>query len=75
MRGIGDADTGAAAVGELETTMVPTKYPHPNSVRLVWWDLPGAGTAQHPISNYIDNKGVLAFTCLIVLCGCVIGQY
>ncbi|MFY8037096.1 MAG: amidohydrolase [Cyclobacteriaceae bacterium] len=35
----------------------------------VWmWDIPGAGTATHPIATYFDDKGLLAFDYLILVC-------
>ncbi len=58
----------AAKVGEIETTMKPTMYPHPSLSHFVLWDIPGAGTASHPIATYFDDKCLLAFDCLLVVC-------
>ncbi len=69
LRGIADDDlANAARVNEVETTMAPTQYQHPTIPKLCLWDIPGAGTMQHPIQTYFDDKGLLAFDCLVLTC-------
>ncbi|GCC39884.1 hypothetical protein chiPu_0023579 [Chiloscyllium punctatum] len=55
LRGVGDADTEAAGIGEMETTMEPTKYKYPNQDRVAVWDLPGIGTPNFPAAMYLDR--------------------
>ena len=68
LRMIHDSDSDAAPVGEVETTRNITKYTHPNEDRFVLWDMPGAGTYFHPIRTYLQDKCLLAFDCLILVC-------
>ena len=44
IRGLKSDDEGAAEVDSIETTMIPTMYPHPDHPNLELWDLPGYGT-------------------------------
>jgi hypothetical protein len=65
---IDDSDPRAAKVNETEQTMKPTQYVSPIRSNLAIWDLPGAGTESHPISTYFDEKGLLAFDCIVIVC-------
>ncbi|XP_052786620.1 T-cell-specific guanine nucleotide triphosphate-binding protein 2-like isoform X3 [Mya arenaria] len=47
-------DEGAAAVGCTETTMEVTKYVHPETQNIAFYDLPGIGTPKFPKDNYIE---------------------
>jgi len=68
VRGVQDNDEKLGArVGEVETTMKPTAYPHPNYPHVVMWDLPGAGTINHPSETYFTDKTLYAFDCLIIV--------
>ena len=44
-----DDEEGAAEVGEQKTTTkVPTEYPHPENLKIKFWDLPGMGDIKNP---------------------------
>jgi len=68
IRLIPESDLRAARVGEIETTMTPAQYPHPTLQHFVVWDIPGAGTASHPISTYFEKNCLIAFDVLVVNC-------
>jgi len=61
-----EVDDNAAEVGITETTSVVKAYPHPTRKHLVFWDLPGGGTATHPSRSYFQDKYLLAFDCLVI---------
>ena len=48
LRGLHPGEHGAAETGASETTRKPGRYPHsakdPSLERIVWYDIPGAGT-------------------------------
>ena len=68
IRRVLDGSEGAASVNECEETMKPTPYPHPQRGDLILWDLPGGGTPNHPIESYFDDKSLLAFDCIVLVC-------
>ena len=68
MRLIPDDHPAAAEVGETETTMEPKAFPHPELKHVVIWDMPGSGTATHPISTYFEDKFLIGVDALIVNC-------
>ncbi|KAJ6652574.1 hypothetical protein lerEdw1_011396 [Lerista edwardsae] len=55
IRGLEDEDDGAAPTGVVETTMVPTSYPHPKHPNVTVWDLPGIGTPNFQSSTYLEQ--------------------
>ncbi|XP_066494160.1 interferon-inducible GTPase 5-like [Tiliqua scincoides] len=55
IRGLGDEDDGAAPTGVVETTIVPTAYPHPKHSHVTVWDLPGIGTPNFQSSTYLEQ--------------------
>ncbi|XP_066494343.1 interferon-inducible GTPase 5-like isoform X3 [Tiliqua scincoides] len=55
IRGLGDEDDGAAPTGVVETTIVPTAYPHPKHSNVTVWDLPGIGTPNFQSSTYLEQ--------------------
>ncbi|XP_043542675.1 interferon-inducible GTPase 5-like [Chiloscyllium plagiosum] len=55
LRGVSDTDMEAAGIGEMETTMEPTKYKYPNRVRVAIWDLPGIGTPNFQAATYLER--------------------
>ena len=63
-----DDHPNAAKVGEVEMTAVAQRYPHPALPHFVVWDLPGAGTPAHPIASYFDDKCLIAFDALVLVC-------
>ena len=68
MRLIPDNHPAAAIVGETETTKKPQAFPHPELKHVVIWDMPGSGTASHPIDTYFKDKCLIGFDALIVNC-------
>ncbi|KAJ6663844.1 hypothetical protein lerEdw1_009923 [Lerista edwardsae] len=55
IRGLEDEDDGAAPTGVVETTMVPTPYPHPKHPKVTVWDLPGIGTPNFQSGTYLEQ--------------------
>ena len=47
-----------AGVGYKETTDKAAPYSHPNNKKLIFWDLPGAGTKTFPRKKYLSDKRV-----------------
>ncbi|KAH9832885.1 interferon-inducible GTPase-domain-containing protein, partial [Rhodofomes roseus] len=67
-RGLRSKDSGAAAVGVVETTSVIARYPDSNPANpFVWYDVPGAGTLSIPDWQYFTDQGLYIFDCIIVL--------
>lgn len=66
-RGLRPGSPNAAKVGEVECTTNPTAYVHPEQPHIVFWDLPGGGTQNHPSETYFDDKCLYAFDCLMVV--------
>lgn len=56
----------AAATGFTQTTHVAKQYKSA-STNMSLWDLPGAGTQDHPLETYYQDKGLLAFACVIIV--------
>ncbi|XP_053123406.1 interferon-inducible GTPase 5-like isoform X2 [Hemicordylus capensis] len=67
IRGLGDEDDGAAATGVVETTMVPTPYPHPKHPNVTVWDLPGIGTPEFQSSTYLEKVGFSRYDFFILI--------
>lgn len=65
--GLSDEDKNAAKVGEVECTATIKKYVCLQQERLVLWDCPGAGTLNHPVETYFEDKMLFAFDFLIIL--------
>ncbi|XP_067852866.1 interferon-inducible GTPase 5-like [Heptranchias perlo] len=55
MRGLRKNDKGAAKAGTTETTMEPTRYPHPILPNVYFWDLPGVGTLKFTANKYLEK--------------------
>ena len=67
IRGLGDNDEGAAKISETQSISRDIqKYVMKENIIL--WDLPGAGTYDHPFQSYIIDKGLIAFDCIILVC-------
>ena len=50
----------AAKVGLAESTLLVTKYSHPKSKNIIFWDLPGIGTPTYPnLKEYCKKVGGL----------------
>uniref|UniRef100_A0A8C6SJ18 IRG-type G domain-containing protein n=1 Tax=Neogobius melanostomus TaxID=47308 RepID=A0A8C6SJ18_9GOBI len=55
LRGIRNKTEGAAPTGEVETTMEPTEYLHPEHPNIRIWDLPGVGTTNFTAAKYLKK--------------------
>lgn len=67
-RGLRVDEAGAAAVGVTETTLQTTRYQDQNPEnRLVWYDVPGAGTLKCRDWQYFNDQGLYVFDCIVVL--------
>lgn len=68
--GLRNGDPGAAVpkTGE-EGTHTIGKHPHPAALlrHVVFWDIPGGGTANHPSAEYAKEKCLDMFDALLVL--------
>lgn len=51
----------AAEIGFVETTNAIRCFAHPVFERIKFWDIPGAGTQNHPPEDYFDNMLLYAF--------------
>ncbi|KAG2361160.1 interferon-inducible GTPase-domain-containing protein [Suillus spraguei] len=70
VRGLSTYDSMAAPTGIVETIGTFVRYPdpHPNS-RMIWYDIPGAGTPKVSDWQYFNYMGLYIFDCIIVLTG------
>jgi hypothetical protein len=70
-RGLTNLDPGAAPTGINETTMSVTRYPDPHvelpRSRIIWFDVPGAGTLNCPGWQYFNEQGLFVFDIVIVV--------
>ncbi|KAF9222881.1 P-loop containing nucleoside triphosphate hydrolase protein [Gyrodon lividus] len=66
-RGLRNRDEGAAPTGVTETTLEINRLPDPVREKVVWYDIPGAGTLKVPGWQYFNNQGLYVFDCIIVL--------
>ncbi|KAF8544331.1 interferon-inducible GTPase-domain-containing protein [Trichophaea hybrida] len=70
-RGLRAKDRGAAKVGVVETTSIMARYPDPRTEppfpRFVWYDVPGAGTANIPAWQYFNQQGLFIFDFIILV--------
>ncbi|XP_069749859.1 interferon-inducible GTPase 5-like isoform X2 [Narcine bancroftii] len=69
MRGLKNTDEGAAEIGNVETTMKPTKYQHPSFPEVYFWDLPGVGTVKYPAKKYLSEMNFQKYDFFILLSG------
>ena len=49
-----------------EGTLAMQRYPFPLDTGLVFYDLPGMGTASHPYETYWDTMQLAAFDCVLL---------
>jgi GTP-binding protein EngB required for normal cell division len=68
VRGLSNNHPIASRTGIVNCTPQVTRYPdsRPNS-RIVWYDVPGAGTPDVPDWQYFNALGLYVFDCIIVL--------
>lgn len=65
--GYHDTDEQAAVTGEVESTAKPKGYKHPDLRMMMIWDMPGAGTLNHPRESYFEDKFLMCFDTLIIV--------
>jgi len=70
-RGLQKGDTDYAPVGVVETTSEIGRYPDPNEERkrMVWYDIPGAGTPDFPKKDYFIKMRLFVFDFIILTVG------
>ncbi|KAK4233319.1 interferon-inducible GTPase-domain-containing protein [Achaetomium macrosporum] len=61
LRGLRHRAPGSAAVGEAETTQIPTAYLDEMHPKFVWHDIPGGGTPNIPAWGYYYNNRLFAY--------------
>ncbi|KAK2852516.1 hypothetical protein Q7C36_007717 [Tachysurus vachellii] len=66
-RGLGDEDEGSAETGVVETTTVPTAYPHPRFPNVKLWDLPGIGTPRFKADEYLKQVQFKRYDFFIII--------
>lgn len=68
LRGIRNNAPGAARVGIVETTTRIQWYPdsNPRRTRVVWYDIPGAGTQNNRSARYFIEQGLPVFDFIII---------
>ncbi|KAG1776869.1 interferon-inducible GTPase-domain-containing protein [Suillus placidus] len=68
VRGLSRNDRMAAPTGIVECTDAVTRYPDPcSNSRMIWYDVPGAGTPNVSDWQYFNDMGLYIFDCIIVL--------
>lgn len=66
--GYPDNDQYAAPINEAGKLLdEPRGYRHPDLRKMVLWDMPGAGTTDHPGSTYFEDKYLQVFDSLIIV--------
>lgn len=67
LRGLGDEDEGSAPTGVIETTTIPTPYPHPDLPNVQIWDLPGIGTPHFKPDEYLQQVGFDRYDVFLII--------
>lgn len=71
LRGLTSKSLDAAPTGQAETTVAITRYPDARAgtvfERFVWYDIPGAGTANFPAKTYFLDQGLYIFDFLVLV--------
>ncbi|XP_078066455.1 T-cell-specific guanine nucleotide triphosphate-binding protein 2-like isoform X1 [Mustelus asterias] len=70
LRGLQNADEGAAETGTTETTMEPIGYKHHNLPNVRFWDLPGIGTTKFPADKYLREMKFERYNFFIIMSHC-----
>ncbi|XP_072450928.1 interferon-inducible GTPase 5-like [Chiloscyllium punctatum] len=70
MRGLQFDDEGAAEVGNVETTMEPTGYKHPNLPNVCFWDLSGIGSLEMPLNKYLKEIKFKKYDFVVIISAC-----
>ena len=71
LRGMKNIEEGSAEVDVVECTAAMKRYPDlrgrmPYS-RIVWYDIPGAGTSKHTSWQYFNEQGLFIFDFIILV--------
>lgn len=69
LRGLRDKDDGAAKTGDGETTQQYARYVDPRESKLIWYDIPGSGSINHPSWEYFSKESLFIFDTIIVVIG------
>ncbi|XP_055487653.1 interferon-inducible GTPase 5-like [Leucoraja erinacea] len=67
MRGLRASDEGAAKTGVNETTMERTPYKHPDFPNVCFWDLPGVGSLEFPMEDYVSRMEFTTYDFFIII--------
>eukprot|EP01055_Gregarina_sp_Pseudo9_P001415 Gregarina_sp_Pseudo_9__1414@NODE_1946_length_1238_cov_27_412844_g1803_i0_p1_GENE_NODE_1946_length_1238_cov_27_412844_g1803_i0NODE_1946_length_1238_cov_27_412844_g1803_i0_p1_ORF_typecomplete_len349_score63_84IIGP/PF05049_13/6_1e02IIGP/PF05049_13/5e52MMR_HSR1/PF01926_23/5_4e07FeoB_N/PF02421_18/6_5e07ABC_tran/PF00005_27/5_7e06RsgA_GTPase/PF03193_16/4_8e05RsgA_GTPase/PF03193_16/6_2e02AIG1/PF04548_16/2_4e03AIG1/PF04548_16/0_00031Roc/PF08477_13/0_00035AAA_29/PF13555_6/0_00059KAP_NTPase/PF07693_14/9e02 len=68
IRGLSDKQSGAAAVGHVETTLEIGRYEAPDMLsKVVWYDIPGAGTIKVDRWHYFKKQCLCGFEAVILV--------
>lgn len=68
IRGLSNNHSIAARTGIVDCTPQVTRYPDPRpNSRIVWYDVPGAGTPDVSDWHYFNTLGLYIFDCIILL--------
>jgi GTP-binding protein EngB required for normal cell division len=68
VRGLSNNHSISARTGIVDCTPQVTRYPDPRpDSRIIWYDVPGAGTPNVPDWHYFNALGFYVFDCIIVL--------
>ncbi|XP_043943340.1 T-cell-specific guanine nucleotide triphosphate-binding protein 2-like [Protopterus annectens] len=70
LRGLSDDEEHAAPTGNIEITMVPTRYPHPSIPNVFLWDLPGTGSPTFHAKNYVKEMHFKSYDIFIIVSCC-----
>lgn len=66
--GYPDGDRYSAPINEAGKQLdEPRGYRHPDLRTMILWDMPGAGTTEHPGSTYFEDKYLQVFDSLIIV--------
>lgn len=72
-RNLRNRDPGASRTGTMETTLEIGRYPDPGTEpprsRMVWFDVPGAGTQRIPNHDYFVKQSLYMFDLIILAIG------
>ncbi|XP_055486909.1 interferon-inducible GTPase 5-like [Leucoraja erinacea] len=67
MRGLRGCDEGAAKIGNIETTMERTPYKHPTFPNVCFWDMPGVGSLEFPMNDYVSKMEFTTYDFFIII--------
>ncbi|XP_052787629.1 interferon-inducible GTPase 1-like [Mya arenaria] len=65
--GLKHNDRRAANVGVVETTKYISRYPHPNTDKLIFWDVPGIGSEDFPAATYREKVKMKSYDFFVLM--------